>query len=418
MTERRPLIFNLTRLLNRCTAQTATGIDRVDLRHARYILNQTSDCRVFFLVQTRNIARLIPHSQTRHLLENLERRWLNSQPEAPYLRKSWFRLARDFSLSWLKEHTNQPLPKQLITDIANSEQRPIYLHSGHGSTRYLVFHQALQRHLNANLVFYLHDLIPIDYPEYTNQAKECQRHRERMQTMATTGSLILTNSEDTRSRFLAYCAEQALPTPPTKVLPIGVEDHILRAAQEPPPALPQRLTPKLRPPYFISIGTIEPRKNHMLLLHLWRQLATKLGENCPQLVILGKRGWQNHGILQLLDRSPSLASHVLEINDASDQEMIALLQQAQALLFPSFAEGWGMPLAEALALGTPAICSDIPALQECGQGQAIYLDPLDGPSWRNTILQTLENSTEPKPNIKPHTWHEHIQQLDTQITQL
>jgi hypothetical protein len=70
-----------------------------------------------------------------------------------------------------------------------------------------------------------------------------------------------------------------------------------------------------------------------------------------------------------------------------------LLQGARALLFPSFVEGYGLPLAEALALGVPAICSDLPALREVGGAVPDYLDPLDGPGWRRLILDYAgENS--------------------------
>src|SRR5207302_45452 len=76
----------------------------------------------------------------------------------------------------------------------------------------------------------------------------------------------------------------------------------------------------------------------------------------------------------------------VEQNVLPDTEMVRLLQGARALLLPSFAEGFGFPVIEALALGVPALCSDIPALRETGGPVAEYLDPLDGPGWRAAIL--------------------------------
>jgi len=69
----------------------------------------------------------------------------------------------------------------------------------------------------------------------------------------------------------------------------------------------------------------------------------------------------------------------------SDEEMSQILAGARALLMPSFAEGYGLPLAEALAHGIPALCSDIPSLREVGGNVPEYIDPLDGPGWQSAI---------------------------------
>jgi glycosyltransferase involved in cell wall biosynthesis len=88
----------------------------------------------------------------------------------------------------------------------------------------------------------------------------------------------------------------------------------------------------------------------------------------------------------MLDRSPALRGVVIEHNAMPDGEMVRLVKGARALLLPSFAEGFGFPLIEALELGVPALCSDIPALRETGAGVPEFLDPLDGPGWRRAIL--------------------------------
>ena len=75
-----------------------------------------------------------------------------------------------------------------------------------------------------------------------------------------------------------------------------------------------------------------------------------------------------------------------ECGTPSDAAVASLLAGSRALLFPSFAEGYGLPLAEALALGVPALCSDLPALREVGGAVPDYLDPLDGAAWRRAVL--------------------------------
>jgi hypothetical protein len=152
------------------------------------------------------------------------------------------------------------------------------------------------------------------------------------------------------------------------------------------PAAPTLGAPPIERPYFVYVSTIEARKNHLLLLNLWRQLAGELGVRAPKLVLVGQRGWETENVVDMLERCPALRGLVIEHNQMPDAEMVQLVKGACALLLPSFAEGFGFPLIEALELGVPALCSDIPALRETGETVPEFLDPLDGPGWRRAIL--------------------------------
>jgi hypothetical protein len=166
-----------------------------------------------------------------------------------------------------------------------------------------------------------------------------------------------------------------------RVALLGTHDMpLLRAPQEP-----------AGEPYFICIGTIEARKNHLLLLNLWRHMAeTQEPATIPRLIILGRRGWENEQVIDMLERCPALRGHVEEMNGCPDRRMNELLQGARALLLPSFAEGYGMPVAEALSVGTPVLCSDLPALREAGGAVPDFIDPLDGPGWKAHILDYFQ----------------------------
>src|SRR6202022_1322602 len=112
------------------------------------------------------------------------------------------------------------------------------------------------------------------------------------------------------------------------------------------------------------------------LLNLWGRLAATMALP-PRLFVIGARGWENEQVVDLLERSHRLHGLVEERNHLNDEGVESLLSRARALLVPSFVEGYGLPLAEALASGVPVICSDIPVFREVGRDVPDYVDPLD-----------------------------------------
>jgi glycosyltransferase involved in cell wall biosynthesis len=260
-----------------------------------------------------------------------------------------------------------------LTEIMERERRSLFL---------LVSHRLMEkpepiaalRAAGAAFIPLVHDLIPATHPEYARPGVAMQ-HLRRLETVASLAAGIIVNSGATAAVLQPHLVRQAYP-PDVVVAPLGIE---MPAPDPIVPAMPDE-------PYFVSIGTIEPRKNHLLLLHLWRDFAAKWGPAAPRLVLVGRRGWENENVLDLLERCTLLRGLVTEAGPLPDPAVAALLAGSRALLFPSFAEGYGLPLAEALALGAPAICSDLPALREVGGDVPEYLDPLDGAGWRRTIL--------------------------------
>jgi glycosyltransferase involved in cell wall biosynthesis len=253
----------------------------------------------------------------------------------------------------------------------------------------------------------VHDLIPLTHAEYCRPGVDVT-HRLRMHTALKHASGLIMNSQATLDSLADEAHRANLPLPPTVVarLASGVT--------------PRPLAPRPLPePYFVMLGTIEPRKNHWFILHVWRRLAEQLGAAAPKLVVIGRRGWECENVIDMLERCESLKSVVIEEAHCSDEQLHAYLQHAQALLFPSFVEGYGMPLAEALALKVPVLASDLDVFQEIADDIPDYLDPLDGPGWlariqayaranspeRDAQLTRIERFREP-------TWAEHFEHVD------
>jgi glycosyltransferase involved in cell wall biosynthesis len=150
------------------------------------------------------------------------------------------------------------------------------------------------------------------------------------------------------------------------------------------PELPRVSARATDEPTFVVLGTIEGRKNHRLLLTIWKDLVATLGAAAPRLAIVGRRGWQAEDVFDTLDRH-DFKGKVVEMGALDDNSLSELLAGARALLFPSFAEGFGIPLTEAMAVGVPVIASDLPVFREIGQGVPKLLPPTDQEAWTAAV---------------------------------
>lgn len=226
-------------------------------------------------------------------------------------------------------------------------------------------------------VLMLHDIIPITHPEHC-RAGERERHEVRVATMLRIAHAIIGNSQDTLDTLARHAASIGMPVPRSLAVWPGT----------PPLALPPQASPSGAAgpsDEFIILGTIEGRKNHMLLLRVWERLVASHGPAAPRLVIIGRRGWACDDVLARL-AAGGFQGRVEEAGALSDAAIAQRLARARALLFPSFAEGYGLPLAEALAAGLPVIASNLNVFREIGQGVPDLLAPDDDDGWAKAIM--------------------------------
>jgi glycosyltransferase involved in cell wall biosynthesis len=150
-----------------------------------------------------------------------------------------------------------------------------------------------------------------------------------------------------------------------------------------------------------------------------------MGELTPRLVVIGQRGWECENVLDLLERSEPVRQSVIELGRCSDQELATWLGHARALLFPSFAEGYGLPLMEALAAGVPVIASDLPVFREIAGAVPEYLDPLDGLGWRNMVQEYASPGSTRRSaqclrlaGFRSPTWAQHFERVGMLVEEL
>jgi len=168
---------------------------------------------------------------------------------------------------------------------------------------------------------------------------------------------------------------------------------------------------------FIAVGTIEPRKNHKYLLDAF----DLVWQECPgaSLCIIGKIGWLSDHIVNRIKKHPLFKKNLFMFNDASDTELNYCYRHSRALIFSSFAEGFGLPIVEALGYGLPVFASDIPIHREVGKDFCTYFDINDPACLAKMIIDIEKTGKMPQVRnnneYKLLTWKDSCRELFTQV---
>lgn len=403
------ILYDASRLMSRADRSAPTGVDRVCLAYAEWLLARP-DVTTIPVRGRRNRLVTVDGDWFRRFVVDLRARWNGAEvaqadldhearllaaltatdrpaasvigePPAPPAEKPADRM-RVLKQFFRSKHAH-PLP-----------QADLYLTVGHTTLQ----DPSALRELEAagvERVVLIHDLIPVTHPEFCRPG-DGAKHHERVANTLRHASRIIVNSAYTGDELRAFASREGLPQPSVHVAHLGLE-----------PVFGAGDAVEAARPYFVHVGTIEARKNLALLLTLWRRLEERLGEQTPSLVLVGRYGWENEAVLDHLQRSPNLRGVVHQASNLSDASLTRLMRGARAVLAPSSVEGFDLPAVETCAMGLPLIASDIPPHRELTPG-AVLIDPLDGLGWLGAIERaTLNPATAPKPYDAP-TWAGHF----------
>lgn len=427
---RRPVCYDITRLLTRILNPTPNGIDRVDHALAQHFLSGDPDS-TFGSTFLGFGSRLIKGAAAREAVNGIAAHWGETTslavdhdplyrhvvawiagqavgPRPPRRRK---RRRLPFTVAevafWAARHglpvTRTPgahFPRGGV--YMNVSQFPLWMSSPF---------DWLRARKDVRAAFFVHDLLPIVLPEYF-RVNEFERHQHRLRNLSRLASaaIVTTNTvADNLERHLAELGRRDLPifVAPTPISPLFSTVRCME------PSLGSR-------PFFVLCSTIEPRKNHLMILAVWRALAQKMGRDTPKLVLIGTRGWHYDPIIDLIERSPTLRDHVIEVGGLSTPGLKRLIDNAQALLMPSFGEGYGLPVHEALAAGAPVVASDIPAFREIKAEGLTLLSPLDGEAWLHEVewRSRTPRPAEPVGRLGLGEWTSYFEALESFVATL
>lgn len=293
---------------------------------------------------------------------------------------------------------------------------------GYGSvvTRY----KKLKR-LGVIIGVYIYDIIPISHPSYCDE-------RLAHDFLVSLGDglaifdFIFTISEFTAAEVRKLIARNGCRNIP--VVPVLLA-HILDAEKI--------RTPELRDEndtwtdsivelkdlnYVLFVSTIEARKNHELVMRVWEEMMR--GQKAvPHLVFVGRKGWRVDALFENIDASDYLDGHLHIIHDLSDSEISTVYENCLFTVFPSFVEGWGLPVGESLVAGRPCAASNTSSVPEVGGHFVDYFSPTNFSEAYETISKLcfdrsyrLKREANIKEHFVPRTWDEVGQDLQRKLS--
>jgi glycosyltransferase involved in cell wall biosynthesis len=384
-------LLDLTRLVSRA-GRPLTGVDRVEFAYLTQLLAAGT---LYGLVRSSLGYVLLDHDGCAALRDRVVSQAWGAPDRLSRIKRGMDPVRARAEADLRRVCLARCLPLRLRAMLRRHLPRGItYVNTGHTNLTDRVL-SALHG-IDARVSVFVHDTIPLDHPQYQRPGTvDAFRH---FLGRAARADLLICNSRQTENDLARHLGDRR---PRTISAPLGLD----------------LTTPDKAPggpwtsPYFVTLGTIEPRKNHALLLDLWDDIPD------AHLLICGSRGWENQATFARLDAHPP---RIHELPGLTDGQVAALLTGAAGLLFPSLAEGYGLPPVEAAALGVPVLLNDLPIYREVLGDIPVYADAGDRYLWHKEINRMAEQHqaddtrrAEQAPCFVPPTWEAHFKTVLT-----
>ncbi len=393
-----PRVLDLSRSFSRVDRPIATGIDRVERAYwAEFSRRKTP---AWAVVHVGNRYALLSQKATDRLLYDITA--ASAMPRGIGVAKKVLprRVAAKCAAAFLRTRAEY-FGSQSGLMVQLSARMPYgfdYFNVGHSNLQ-TNFFQAIRAAQARSVTVMLHDMIPLDFPDFV-RTETTAGFGMRADAALTHANRIICNSAYTARRVAHYCRARAA-SPHIQVAHLGVKIPKNISAM-------RKMTTSDHP-YYVCVGTIEPRKNHKLLFEVWESLVARSGSNPPpKLLLIGARGWNNRAVFDYLDCAPLVGTCIQELGPVSDARMFSLLVGASGLLFPSMVEGFGLPALEAAAVGTPVLCSDIAVFRELLGETATFLPTGSAATWAAAIEKSVRQNAVRSPKPELSSWEDHF----------
>jgi len=234
----------------------------------------------------------------------------------------------------------------------------------------------------------IYDLLPIRRPEFFGSPPFSATFRKHIDHVIRLSDAVCAISKSTAGDVTAYAAETGVTIRPVKPIPLCSD-----MKQSTTPVHSKRLRETgLQPNGFVLfVSTVNPRKNHWFAYQLWRRAVETMGDQVPTLVFAGQSDG-GRGFRLISQDTMMWQRKLLFIEGPMDGEVAWLYENCAFTLFPSWSEGWGLPITESLAYGKYCLAGDNSSQPEAGQGLAFHADVFDGAAWLAELRRLI---TEP-----------------------
>jgi glycosyltransferase involved in cell wall biosynthesis len=251
----------------------------------------------------------------------------------------------------------------------------------------------------------IYDLIPSLFPHWAG-AYHARRFTSWVQGQIRNADLILAISDFQKSELKRFIAAHGLPSRPIATIRLGDDQRLNDRGA---PLAPRHIPAK---PFALCVSTIDARKNQSCLHLVWRRLVTKLGANCPQLLLVGMTHRSGSQVLRAIRSDPLVNGLIIHLADVSDAELAWYYANCLFTVYPSLYEGWGLPVRESLAAGRYCISSSASSLTEAGGDLADYFHPADAATCFNLVDRAIrqpgyveQRERRIKTHFRTHRWH-------------
>jgi len=276
--------------------------------------------------------------------------------------------------------------------------------------------QQWHRESGLGIVQIIHDMGPIMIPQFTGAGGaggSTETFPKYCRAILPISDLVLCVSQNTKNEATDWLKAQKLNVPRMEVFRLGDDFKVAKAVE---PTSDVFKNAKLKNgEYLLTVCTIEARKNHALLYYVYK-LALQRGIDLPKIAIVGRRGWGTDEIYNFMTNDPAVKDKFVFLHNMGDEELSWMYNHCAFTVFPSFYEGWGIPIAESVARGVPCLCSNTTSMVEIAEGYVEHFSPASADEClaaiqKMLIPKNLETARKRTKGYKQYSWDASFEQV-------